>query len=140
VAIRISQDQLDEPFQEDPKLLVAAVIKWWGDNFPEALFDFTMDHLTVMAEAAIALAARYDIKGQPQVCAFANLMWLYGPNFDDIPKIRKILTARSDQEAKIEQLYTKVPEALWALADKKRDEGRWIDILAMEATGEASDE
>jgi hypothetical protein len=116
-------------------LLGAAVIKWGGDNFPEALFDFTMDHLTVMAEAAIALAGRYEITGQPQVCAFANLMWLYGPNFDDIPKIRKILAAPRDQEEKIEQLYTKVPEALWTLADKKRDEGRWIDILTEEATG-----
>jgi len=137
MVIKVTQDQLDQPFRDDPKKMIAAVIKWWGDNFPEALFDFSMPHLSMMAEAAVELASRYRIDGQPQVCAFANLMWLYGPNFDQIPKINKILNDPTQQENKIETLYTKVPEALWRLADKKRDEGRWIEILTEVAEANA---
>lgn len=139
MVIKVTQDQLNQPFKDDPQKMVAAVVKWWGDNFPEALFDFSMPHLGVMAESAIELASRYNIDGQPQVCAFANLMWLYGPNFDEIPKIKKILTSGSSEEQKIEALYTKVPEALWELADKNRDEERWIAILAEAGEGDAVD-
>lgn len=138
MVIKVTQDQLNQPFKDDPKKMIATVIKWWGENFPEALFDFSMPHLSVMAEAAVELASRYRIDGQPQVCAFANLMWLYGPNFDQIPKIQKILTGPAQQEEKIEALYTKVPEALWNLADKKRDESRWIEILTEVVEANAS--
>lgn len=135
IVIKVSQDQLNQPFRDDRRLMVAAVVKWWGENCPESLFDFSMPHLGMMAEAAIELASRYDIEGQPQVCAFANLMWLYGPNFDEIPKIKKFLESSLTEEQKVEALYTKVPDALWNLADKKRDEERWVEILS-ETDGE----
>ena len=130
--IKFTSDQLNAPFEQDPDLMIAAVVNWWGENFPEAPLEFTLEHLGVLAQAAVVRARGYGITHQPQVCAFASLMWLYGPNFDDVPKMKKILTSDSDQEAKIEALYTRIPEQLWQKASDRRDENRWIEILKAE--------
>ena len=93
--------------------MIQAVVTWWIDNDPSAPMSHSLELLGNMADAAIALANRYGIQQQPEVCAFANLMWLYGPSFDQVEQIHTALSAGTDEETKIEQLYTEIPGACW---------------------------
>lgn len=128
--MKLSKAQMDAPFQQDRHEMAKAIVTWWVDNEPEIVLDYSPELLGEMARAAHILANRYGIKRQPEVCAFANLMWLFGPSFDQHGPIRAVLDQDLDEEAKVEALYTEVPDAVWDAASEARDEGRWLAILA----------
>lgn len=130
--LKFSKEQLNAPYDQDMDLMVTSVVNWISGNFPEAPLEYTLEHLGLMARAAVLHAYSFEIRSQPQVCAFASLMWLYGPNFDEVPKMSKILRSEMTEEAKIEALYTKVPDQLWQRAHSQRDETRWISLLEAE--------
>lgn len=133
MVFKLTKSQMLAPYRSDPKKMVAAIIRWWVDNDPDALLHFSMPQLQIMAEAALIQANRFGIVNQPEVCAFANLMWLYGPSFDSVEGIRAVLETEMDEEDKIEALYTQVPDRLWEEADRTRDESRWIGIYEDQA-------
>lgn len=115
--------------EREPGDLVAAIVAWWIDNHPEARLQFSLPHLGMMAEGAAHHAARFGIRTQPEVCAFANLMWLYGPRFDRVPSIERILASRGSAMEKVRALYLNVPDRDWDEAARARDEDAWLRLV-----------
>lgn len=126
--MKITKSQMNAPFVSNPNEMRAAILKWWLEADPNILMDYSFDLLQEMAESARLFAFHYDIYCQPEVCALANLMWLYGPNLDDERTVVRILGADITPEEKIEALYTKVPDRDWEKIAAHRDEAQWVDI------------
>ncbi len=124
---KVPSSFLTARFAQDRPALVEAVVRWWIDNFPDAPLQFSLPHLGAMADAAVTKANQHQIFDQPDVCAFALLMWLYGPAFDEHPQIAKVLGSGMPSSDRIAQLFEDVPEPVWNAVDATRDEGRWFD-------------
>lgn len=127
---KFSKNQMDQPWREDRPTLIALIVEAWCDNNPEVPLQYSMPQLGMMAEAALIKAERYRLDGVAEMQAFATLMWLYGPNFDDVAEIQKILSSKAKGEAKIGKLFGDVSDAAWDKADSIRDEGQWVQIVA----------
>jgi hypothetical protein len=128
MAQKVSSAFLTARLSADRPAMVESVVRWWIDNFPEAPLQFAMPHLGAMADAAVVKANAYQITSQPDVCAFAMLMWLYGPTFDEHPAVHSILISGQPSDVRIERLFETVPEEVWDEINASRDEERWFPL------------
>jgi hypothetical protein len=87
-----------------------AMVQYLRRQFPRECLDRSDDDLQSFVRRAKERAARYDIELHEDICRFANLMMVLGPEFDTDPGIgwaRQILSSwrPGGPSARIQHLY-----------------------------------
>jgi hypothetical protein len=97
--------------------LVEMVFDHVCEHHPEAVAELKDEEILRRAGIAVARAKRYGFQKESSVAAFAALMFLVAPNFDEQPSIREALKVPGlHADACMERLLGNTKEADWDAA------------------------
>ncbi len=100
----------------EPEDLLDHVIDHLSAEQADALEGLNDDEIRRRAALAIARAQSHGFTQPEPITAFASLMFLVAPDFDDQPNIHKALAAKAPEPQRIKLLFEKTREEDWDAA------------------------
>jgi len=100
----------------EPEDLLEHVVDHLCAEQADALADLNDDEIRRRAALAIARAQSHGFTLPEPITAFATLMFLVAPDFDDQPNIRKALSIKAAEPQRIKLLFEKTSEEDWDAA------------------------
>jgi|WetSurMetagenome_2_1015567.scaffolds.fasta_scaffold313334_2 hypothetical protein len=97
--------------------LIEMVFDHVCEHLPESVAELKDDEILRRAEVAVERAKRHGFLKESSVAAFASLMFLVAPNFDEQPNIKAALKAPGlPADACMERLMGNTKEEDWEAA------------------------
>ena len=107
--------------------LIELVFEHVCEHHPEAVAELRDEEIQRRSAVAVERALRHGFTKEPSVAAFAALMFLVGPNFDQQPAIRAALAdATMSPDARMAKLMTRTKEQDWDEAGALADTAEWL--------------
>jgi hypothetical protein len=106
--------------------LIELVFDHLCEHHAEAVAGMDDDEIFRRSGVAVRRAARYGFTKESSVAAYAALMFLVAPNFDEQPAITAVLASpRLSADARIGKIHTLTTEADWDAAGAAADPSAW---------------
>jgi len=106
--------------------LIEAVFDHICEHHAEQVAELKDDEILRRAQVAVARARRYGFQEEGSYAAFAALMFLVAPNFDDQPAIQSWLAnSRLKPDERMKQLMRNTREEDWEAAGAASDPRAW---------------
>jgi hypothetical protein len=106
--------------------LIEMVFDHVCEHHAEAVAELDDDEILRRAGVAVRRAARYGFTKETSVAAYAALMFLVAPNFDEQPAIREALgDPKLSPDARIEKIFSLTKEADWDAAGERANPAAW---------------
>lgn len=106
--------------------LIEEVVDYIYENHAEAVALLADREMERRAAIAVARARLYGFQEEASVMAYASLMFLAGPNFDQQPAIQAALTASDlGPDDRMKRLMTVTKPEDWDAAEALSDPGAW---------------
>ncbi len=103
----------------DPEDLLDHVVDYLCGEQAEAVADLNDEEIRRRAALAIERAQSHGFTQAEPITAFANLMFLVAPDFDQQPAIARALAVKAPEAQRIGLLFEKTKEEDWDAAAEK---------------------
>ena len=114
--------------------LVEMVFDHVCEHHAEAVAELRDEEIQRRARVAVQRALQHGFRQETSVAAFAALMFLVAPNFDEQPAIRAALSMPGlTPDDCMEMLLSKTAEQDWEAAGAMADESAWCTVVASDS-------
>jgi hypothetical protein len=100
----------------DPDDLLDHVCTHLCDEQPEAVADLPDSEIRRRAALAVARAQSHGFTEPEPITAYATLMFLVAPDFDEHPAIARALAAKAPEPDRLKRLFSSTQESDWDAA------------------------
>ncbi len=126
--LRIRQGQLDALRSDRERQFARDVARYLRDNHAGAVAGLDDAELERRVLVGLARGRKHGLSDERMLLSFISLMFRFAPNFDEHPRLGKVLRSSEDPPGRrFQKMVALATQADWEEVQRARDESAWAE-------------